>query len=167
MLAVPVHSEPSSARNEKGTTRWKQVAPKVKRTMSNTHSVFYDAITACIDELPQGKDAPCHRRVPKTSQKDPDVCSPQTAESKLARPSRSTRAHDRSALYDYFVACGPHGATREEAGRACGLHSNTYYPRCSELIHDGKLVVKSGERRKTLQGNAAAVLAADIYAVRL
>jgi hypothetical protein len=118
------------------------------------YSVFANVIQSAIDELSAAK-----------ARKDPDVCTPKTAESALARPDAGRRSADRSALYDFFCAIGPQGATREEAMTSCGLHTNSGYPRCAELVFDKRLVKKSGERRKTRQGNWAAVLVADIHMV--
>jgi hypothetical protein len=136
--------------------------------MSNTQfTVFSDAIGNVIDELPQGKPAPDHtvsRRIDKSRPRDQDVCSPKTAESAAARPGKHKRDQDRQALYDFFCAIGPQGATRETAMEAVGLHTNSGYPRCFELLRDKRLVRISGERRKTRQGNWAAILCADIYA---
>jgi len=132
---------------------------------NTSNSVFAQCIQASIDsEFSDTRPAPNHttsRRLCKPKP-DIDVCNPQTVESKAARPTASTRSEDRKELYEFFISVGPAGATREEAGLACGMHSNSYYPRCAELAFEKKLL-PTGEKRKTRQGNLAAVLTADIF----
>jgi hypothetical protein len=134
--------------------------------MLNT-GIFATAIQDVIDELPEGKPAPDHtasRRIDKSRPRDADCTNPTgNPESAAARPGKHKRDADRQALYDFFLAIGPKGATREDAMVACNLHSNSGYPRAFELLRDKKLVRKPGERRKTRQGNWAALLVADIY----
>ena len=134
-------------------------------SLLNTGSVFASAIQNVIDsEFPESKPAPDYstsRRLGRTYE-DMDVCSPKTTESAAARPDREKRSADRSALYDYYVAIGLHGAIREQAMDDVGLPHESGYPRLSELVHTGKLV-PTGEKRRTVQGNLAAVLVADIH----
>jgi len=118
------------------------------------------------EEFPNSRPAPDHtvsRRLRKREARDRDYTNPTNSpESALARPDAGKRAADRGDLYSYFCSVGEVGATREEAMLALGLHSNSGYPRCAELVHDGKLL-KTGRRAKTRQGNWAAVLIADIH----
>lgn len=72
---------------------------------------------------------------------------------------------DRLRILDFVTGEGAFGATVEEISLALGMRMTTVSARVSELKHatDGRLV-KSGARRATTSGSAAAVVVARVFA---
>ena len=72
---------------------------------------------------------------------------------------------ERERIYSWFVARGPEGDTREACLIALGLADHGGYPRCTDLVRDGRLVVKWSRGKKvhcrTVKGNSAGILVAD------
>jgi hypothetical protein len=72
---------------------------------------------------------------------------------------------DYRRILAYVAGQGQHGATVEEISRALGLRYTTASARCAELKHGERpRLVKSGQRRATTSGSAAAVLVAKEFA---
>jgi len=61
----------------------------------------------------------------------------------------------RAAVLDWYAT---HTGTSDECAASLGESPFSIRPRCSELVKQGRLV-KTGERRKSSEGSASAVLA--------
>ena len=77
--------------------------------------------------------------------------------SKAAADSMKPLAgQQRERVRQFFVECGQHGATQQEAELALDIPGNSIRPRCKELEEAGE-IQNSGNTRKTTSGRAAAV----------
>jgi hypothetical protein len=108
-----------------------------------------------------------------------DICAnkhkgnPESAEAFAANAANWSAERER--IYDWFVRRGPQGATREECLIDLGIADpdgkarHGGYPRCAELAKAKRLVPKidkkTGKRMrgKTVGGDSAAILVADIH----
>ena len=84
----------------------------------------------------------------------------------IKKYNRHNSHRDREKIYDFLVARGVYGATREEIERNVHLRStNSYRPRIKELLgemkgHTEVRLKRNGATRKTKCGNNAEVLVA-------
>ena len=102
---------------------------------------------------------------------EPDICANKhggNAESSAAHGNLKNMRRDRDAIYEWFVERGASGGTREAClidlgmADADGRAFHGGYPRCSELLKESRLY-DTGRRGKTVKGNTAGILAADVY----
>mgnify|MGYP006301538543 CR=1 FL=1 len=91
--------------------------------------------------------------------------APAGTSEKAARRIEGHAGTIRGRVLAYLRACGPAGATDDEAEAALGIKPQTYTPRRGELVAL-EPVIDSGRRRPTASGRPAAVWVASEHAER-
>lgn len=82
-------------------------------------------------------------------------------QSRAANKLTNKKKH-RAMIYAYLARKGMRGATVYEITQALGIRHQTASARCSELKAD-KIIIPSGEKRKTETGASASVLVLKVY----
>lgn len=82
----------------------------------------------------------------------------------IKKHDRNNSRSQREQILVFIAAQGAHGATREEISKHCDMKIQTVCPRVNELLGKAenfrtpRIVIKTGDRRKTESGMTAAVL---------
>jgi hypothetical protein len=111
------------------------------------YTAFSDAIASVIDN---GKDAPCHRRVPKSKRLPNDLCAGKhggnTASALAFEKSRRGHSEMFETLREVFHAHGE--LTSKEVAGILGLpDKNKFAPRLSDMLIRTHELERTGEMR--------------------